>query len=380
MNTFDVIVVGTGGVGSATLLRLAKRGVRVLGIDRFGPAHDRGSSHGQTRLIRQGYFEHPDYVPLLLSAYEIWHELERDTGRQLFLPAGLVEVGPPDGNVLPGVAASARQHGLEIENLTSTEVQSRFPQITLPPQCQAVFEPTAGILQVEACVQAHLDQAQKLGAELRFHEPMEQWHVDGDGVVVKTDKDQYSAARLIVAAGAWSGLVMKSLGLSLRVVRKHLHWFANDNDRFRLQSGCPAFFFELAEGCFYVFPEINAGLGVKAAEHSGGEDVLDPTNLDRSVDAQDQARVAQFMKRFLPGVSTRLIEHSVCMYTLTPDEHFIVDRHPEHSQVCFVAGLSGHGFKMVPVLGDALADLALESTTSHPVEFLGLSRFKRRAS
>jgi len=374
MNVFDAIVVGAGGVGSATLLRLAKRGVRVLGIDRFGPAHDRGSSHGQTRLIRQAYFEHPDYVPLLLSAYEMWHELERESGQQLLFPTGLIEVGPPDGIVIPGVAASAQQHGLEIERLCPTDVEQRFPQITLPPHCEAVFEPTAGILQVEACVRVQLDQAQNLGAELRFHEPVIGWRADGNGVAVETTNGRYHAAHLIVAAGAWSSVLMESLGLPLRVVRKHLHWFDSDDDRYQLQSGCPAAFFELAEGCFYVFPEMDSGPGVKAAEHSGGEEVVDPTNLDRTLDAQDHALVAEFVNRYLPGVSTRSINHSVCMYTLTPDEHFILDFYPEHSQVCFVAGLSGHGFKMAPVLGEALADLTLDGATSHPVGFLGLSR------
>jgi sarcosine oxidase len=231
-------------------------------------------------------------------------------------------------------------------------------------------------LMVEECVRAHLDQAAMLGADLRFNEPVVSWSADGNGVVVDTIAGRYSAGHLVIAAGAWSSNLVAGLGLPLRVVRKHLHWFSNHDERYRVRNGCPAFFFELADGCFYGFPEMGGSdLGVKVAEHSGGENVLDPSSLDRSIDAQDRGRVVEILGRCTPTVSTRSTYHSVCMYTLSPDEHFILDFHPDHPQVCFAAGLSGHGFKLAPVLGEALSELSLNGGTQHEVEFLSLSRF-----
>lgn len=376
MSTHDVIVIGAGGAGSATLFHLARQGVRVLGLDRFGPVHDRGSSHGQTRLIRQAYFEHPDYVPLLLRAYQLWRELEQLAGSRLLYQSGLLEVGPPNGIVLPGVIESAAQHGLAIDRLRADEVQQRFPGFVVPPPCQAVFETTAGILMVEACVNAHLEQAKRFGAELRFHEPVVQWQVCNDSVTVRSVAGSYSAARLVICGGAWSTQLMQAIGLPLRVVRKHLHWFENHDPRYHQSNGCPGFFFELPEGYYYGIPAMDGVTGVKAAEHSGGDEVIDPTALDRSLDPRERERVAAFLIRCAPGVSTRSIRHAVCMYTLTPDEHFILDIHPEYPQITFVAGLSGHGFKQTPVLGEALAAMTMGLAVHPSLSFLSRARFE----
>jgi sarcosine oxidase len=382
MPVYDVIVLGCGAIGGATLAQLARRGKRVLGLDRFGPPHDRGSSHGRTRMIRQAYFEHPDYVPLVLRAYRHWAELEAAVGRTLYRETGLLEVGPPDGHVVAGVTAAARQHGLEIDELSAVEIERRFPGFRVPAGMAGVFERRAGFLHVEACVAAHLAEAARHGAEFHADEPARSWRVEGAGdgatVVVETDRGHYEAARLVVTAGAWAASLLAELGVPLVVRRKPQYWFATRDDRYAVESGAPSFLYETAGGTFYGFP-VAGPEGLKCAEHSGGAKVDDPAALGRAIDPLDLARVERFVATCLPGVGTQLNDHAPCMYTLSPDENFIVDRHPRHAQVCFAAGLSGHGFKFAPVLGEALADLATDGQTSLPIEFLGLGRFAHQA-
>lgn len=374
MPDYDVIVIGTGGVGSAAAFHLARRGKRVLGLDRFPPAHDRGSSHGHTRIIRQAYCEHPDYVPLVKRAYALWAELESRRGEQLFHRVGLLEVGPPEGMVIAGVYLSAKQHDLEVETLSAAELQKQFPGYALPEGSEAVFEPQAGYLLVEQCVLAHLEAAQEEGADLRHGLTVTGWQANGDGVTVNTDAGAFTADRLVVTAGAWSHDLLDGLGVELQVLRKPLHWFAATQDCYRPEQGGTVFLYELGERIFYGFPQIDDN-GVKMAAHHGGPVVADPLNLDQQLDVAERADVADFAAQCLPGISSQQpTKHAVCMYTISPDRHFVVDVHPEFPQVSFAAGLSGHGFKFASVLGEALADLASEGETSLPIGFLGCRR------
>jgi monomeric sarcosine oxidase len=374
MERYDAIVLGAGGIGSAALYALARRGVRTLGIDRFNPPHNRGSSHGQTRVIRQAYFEHPDYVPLLLESYRGWHDLERRSDKKLFNPIGLIQLGPADGIIVPGVLRAAEKHRLPVQALTAAETQRRWPGLRVGNDVVGVYEPAAGYLLVEDCVQAHLDLARAAGAELLTDTEVVRWDSDEREVRVYTADRQFTATRLIVTAGAWSSRLLADLGVSLMVRRKSLFWFATDAADYTLNNGLPVFLLELADGVFYGFPTLDER-GVKFAEHSGGRIVEDPLTVDRSIDPEDQRRLTRVLSQFLPGVSPRLSDHTVCLYTMSPDENFIIDRHPRHSNVVFAAGLSGHGFKFAPVLGKALADLAVDSDTELPIAFLSLSRF-----
>jgi sarcosine oxidase len=373
VNTYDAIILGIGGVGSAALFHCAQRGVRVLGIDRFTPPHDRGSSHGDTRLIRQAYFEHPDYVPLVQRAFDLWRDLERRSGQSLYHETGLLQVGPPAGEVVSGVRESARRHALDIENLSAREATRRFPGFRVPEFCEAIFERRAGCLLVERCVEAHLRQATRLGAETRTDESVRGWHAEGDGVVVETDEGSYSAARLIICAGAWSAQLLDALGISLEVRRKPLYWWRTRTEAYRADRGTPGFLYDLPHGCFYGFPQIDPR-GVKVAEHTGGSIVLDPLTVDRDLHVDDQQRVAEFVGEYLSEATTHCSDYTVCMYTMTPDANFVVDRHPEHLQVAFAAGLSGHGFKFTCVLGEALTQLAFDGHTELPIGFLSATR------
>lgn len=374
MKTYDAIVLGTGGVGSAALFHLANRGWNVLGLDRFPGGHDRGSSHGQTRLIRPAYFEHPSYVPLVLKAYELWADLEHRQQEQLFCQSGLIEVGPSAGVLVPGVLRSAAEHKLAVEQLDRAEAKRRFPGFVIPEGSSAVFEPRAGFLYVERCVLAHLEQAARAGAELRTDAAVVGWQANGDGVTVSTANEQFSAGRLVVTAGAWAGELLRGIDVQLEVRRKHLHWYACDDPVYQQAHGGCGFLYETHDGYFYGFPQIDEA-GVKLAEHSGGTPVADPLQDDRSPEPVDRQRVERFLSDHMPGVSHRSTRHAVCFYTMSPDEHFIVDRHPEHDQVAFAAGLSGHGFKFGPALGAALADLAIDGRTDLPIDFLTCSRF-----
>lgn len=382
MNTYDAIVVGCGGVGSAALFHLARRGLHVLGLDRFSLPHNRGSSHGRTRMIRQAYFEHPSYVPLVLSAYELWHELEQATGTRLYEETGLLEIGPPDGVVVPGVLASAKLHGLDVEQLSAPDVMRRYPGFRVPDGMVGVVEHRAGFLHVERSVEAHLLQAQSLGAEFHADEVVQAWRVDGSGVIVETDRATYRAARLVITAGPWAGSLLADLGIPLQVRRKPQYWFGPTTTDYTLAAGTPAFLCETVDnqgapaGVFYGFPVVGPE-GLKCAEHSGGTVVTDPLTLGQAVDEADLARVRAFLHNNLPGVTTTLVDHAPCMYTMSPDENFLVDRHPAHPQVVFAAGLSGHGFKFASVLGKALTEIVVDGGTLLPVDFLGIARFQK---
>jgi sarcosine oxidase len=375
MKLYDCIVLGTGGVGSAACWHLSRRGAAVLGLDRFPPGHDRGSSHGQTRIIRQAYFEHADYVPLLRRAYELWAELEQTTGQRLFEQVGLLQIGPADGAVVSGVLRAADLHDLKVDSLSAAESNRRFPGFHVPEHLSAVYEPRAGLLHVEACVRAHCAAAVSAGAELRSGVEVRAWDATRDGVVVHTDCGDFHARKLIISAGAWSPELLQEDAVKLRVLRKHIYWFATLRSEHQAMHGAPTFLYELPHGVFYGLPAINAD-GLKCGEHSGGERAPDPLHDPRLADELDQQRVTEFVRSYLPGVVPTIQTRSVCFYTMSPDENFIVDHHPQHANVCFAAGLSGHGFKFTGVLGQVLADWTLEEKTALPVNFLSLNRLR----
>lgn len=358
---FDLIVLGTGGIGSAALYSAAGRGLRCLGLDRFPPAHDRGSSHGESRLIRLSYFEHADYVPLLRRSYELWDAL--DPG--LLHRSGLFYCGAPDSSMIRGVLASAHEYDLSVEPVDA----GVWPQYRRDPSTRAVFEPDAGWLPVERCVQSHLDGAVAAGATHRWGPAVTGWDADPGGITVHTEDASYRARGLVIAGGPWAGDLLADLSLPLTVVRKHLHWFRCDDDRYR-----HGFFYELPHGQFYGFPAANGRL--KVAEHTGGEPVDDPLEASREPCPHDDARIEAFVAGHLAGVSGERLDHRTCFYTRTPDEHFIIDRHPRYPSVAFAAGLSGHGFKFAPALGEVLVDLAMQEQPSTDVSFLSLRRFR----
>ena len=373
---FDLIVLGCGGVGSAATYYATKRGLKVLSLEQFEPVHARGSSHGDTRVIRQAYFEHPDYVPLLQRAYTLWHELEKSVEAQLFFRTGLLEIGPESGVLIPGVRRAAALHHLPLEDIQRNEFHERFPGFHLPDGSVAVFEANAGFLLVERCIHHYIHESKRLGSDLRFNQHVISYEVNASGVRVVTAAEQFVAPKLIITAGAWASQFLSNINLKLHVLKKHLHWYPHSPSFYHLHRNAPTFFFETQDGYFYGFPSRDSR-GVKVAQHSGGEAVNDPSNLDRSLDVRERAQVDRFLQAHLPQVTLPATGHAVCMYTMSPDEHFIVDQHPNHPQITFAAGLSGHGFKFASVLGELLVQLAIDNELQLPLEFLSLKRFSR---
>jgi len=364
---YECIVLGVGGVGSACLYHLSRRGVRALGIERFLPGHDRGSSHGETRVIRTAYHEHPDYVPLLHRAYSLWHQLEIEAGEQLYWQTGVLEVGPSDGEVVPGVLRAAHEHGLSVSRLSREDVSARFPGFEAPAGTVGVFEEQGGVLAVEACVRAHARLAVAQGAEIWDGTTVHRWRREADRFVVTIDRGEVSANRLIIAGGAWAQGLLNLPDLSLQVLRKPLLWYGATPGSYALAGGSPVFLFELPEGLFYGFPAMEDG-EVKLAEHTGGESVDDPRHLDRTLRASDRLPVEVYLQQCMGQVDPRdLRRAAVCMYTMSPDSHFIVGGHPAYPGLAFAAGLSGHGFKFTSVLGEVLTQLVCDGQSALPL-------------
>ncbi len=364
---WDLIVLGLGGVGSAAIYHAATAGMRVLGIDQYCEAHDKGSSHGHTRAIRQAYFEDPAYVPLLRRSYQLWESLQAITGQQLFVRTGLVEIGPEDGVVIPGVRRSAQQYQLDIEEIRIQDLHDRWPGLRAEESWAAVLEKNAGYLLVESCVSAHLRVALQQGAVCRYDEVVQAWTLEGKNVVVRTNAGQHVAERLIVAAGPWSGRLLASLNLPLTVLRKHQYWLEAERPGFDRNEGFPCFFFETPQGYFYGFPSME-GVGVKVARHSGGQVVTQPSGDEHPFDDQDFTLVTDFVAAHLPGVTNQRKSHAGCYYTMTPSECFIIDVLPNQPQVTVVAGLSGHGFKFTSVLGEIAATMSRDETPAFDLE------------
>jgi sarcosine oxidase len=383
---YDVIVVGLGGMGSAAARNLAARGKRVLGLERFTPAHDRGSSHGGSRIIRQSYFEDPAYVPLLLRAYELWAEAEKEADADLLTLTGGLYLGPPDSTTFAGSLRAAQEWDLPHEVLEPDAVRARFPTFAPAADELAVFEERAGFVRPEAAVAAHLELAARDGADLRFGQQVLSWDATGDGVRVRTAEGEHSAERLVISPGAWAPTVLADLGLPLRVERQVQYWFAPPGG-VEPFAGNPVYVAEQAERSasgtsistggaqIYGFPAMDGpDGGVKVAFFRRGRDT-DPDALDRVVTDAEVQEMRARVGDTLPGLVGPVLRTVPCMYTTTPDEHFVIDTHPEHANVIVACGFSGHGFKFVPVVGEILADLATTGATAHPIALFDPRRF-----
>ncbi|WP_437187481.1 N-methyl-L-tryptophan oxidase [Planctomicrobium sp. SH668] len=373
-NIYDCIVLGLGGFGSSAIAHLASNGQSVLGLDQYPPVHRFGSSHGRTRVIRQAYFEHPDYVPLLQRAYELWRQLEETVDASLYSECGLMLSGPPHGTVISGAREASRIHALELEDVTASEITDRFPAFQIPEDHEVVFEPRAGYLRVEDCVAAHLDVAEAQGAQVIFGERVQSWSATEKSVRVQTRTQVYEAASLVIAGGAWTSQILGDVLPPLHVLRKVQVWSKIQPEWSDTYLNAPVFYYSLPDGDVYGFPSQD-GVSIKLCEHTGGQVVANPSELDFTCHEADRTPIQHFTKAFLRGIEDRIVDHSVCMYTMSPDEHFIIDRHPEHSNVILAAGFSGHGFKFTSVIGEALADMAMGRSVRLPMEFLKLDRF-----
>jgi N-methyl-L-tryptophan oxidase len=373
---YDAIVIGAGSMGMAAGYYLARQGMKTLLLDSGDPPHQWGSHHGDTRIIRYAYGEGRLYVPLALRAKELWSELAEETGKRLFVQTGVLSAGLADAPFLREVQESAAQYSLPLEVLDAAEVGRRWPGIRLPAEFIGCFEPTSGVLYSEECIRAYRSRALACGAELRTGERVTGIRAERDGAIVQTQTDTYSGSTLLISAGAWNAGLLASLGLSLPLTptRKTVSWFAADEQLYSADR-FPAFLFTLADSMFYGFPSLD-GAGVKVGRHDGGQPA-DPDLLDRTFGLypSDEADTRSFLERFMPQAAGPLRQGKVCLYTYTPDEHFIIDRHPEYPHIVIAAGFSGHGFKFASAVGEAASQLITRGKSEIDLSLFAVTRF-----
>ena len=375
---YDVAIIGLGSMGSFAAVELARRGLSVIGLDQFTPPHGRGSHSGSARIYRVAYPEGSGYVPLTQAAGALWDQAAEQLGSKLLHRTGVLYMGPPEETFLREVADSASTHHVEVESLTAEEVHRRYPAFEIPENYAGLLDVRAGWLDVDASITSSLAFAQSLGVECLFDQPVKGWDASEQEVHVHLEKETITVARLVLTAGAWAGALLRDLQLPLAVKRKVVAWFDPLAPELFAPDRVPVFAFP--ENFTYGFPNL-PGLGVRLAEHLGGDYLPDADSPASPAGPADLDPLASIAAKYMPGLAgsydqarSRITRSAICLYTMTPDEDFIVDHHPKFKNVIFAAGFSGHGFKFAPLIAVALADLAMQGKTELPIGFLALNR------
>lgn len=358
-------------MGSAALNHIARRGARVLGLERFTVPNDRGSSHGQSRIIRLAYWEDPKYVPLLRRAYALWHELEAAAGERLLITTGSVDAGPRDSVPIRGVRAACADFDLSCDELDAAELAARFPGYRLPSEIVAFFQPDGGFLLPERCIVAHVQAAIRHGAVIHENEQVTGWDARDGRVVLRTDRDRYEARHLVMTAGAWTGKLLGELEPLLAPERQVVLWVEPRAPQLFRPGVFPVFYIHVEEGSFYGLPS-HDGAGFKIGKYHHRREVVDPDRMDRTCHPDDEAVLRAAIHRYFPLADGAAISAKTCLFTNTRDEHFIIET--LRPRVSVAAGFSGHGFKFCSVVGEILADLALEGATPHDISLFRSGR------
>jgi sarcosine oxidase len=379
MATFDVAVIGLGAMGSAALFNLARQGQRVIGIEQFEPGHDRGSSHGESRIIRLSYFEHPSYVPLVRRALEKWRELEGLCGQTILTVTGVLEAGFPGSTIVNGSLEASRLHDLDHEVLSAAEITRRFPGFKVPSAWTGLFQPEGGFLRPELAIRQFVEQARRHGAEVRTSERVIAVEPFGAGIRVRTATDVIEAGSVIVAAGAWIGDFAPDLKPHLNLTRQVLGWFSPREPALFTPERCPVFLLESEDDACYGFPDF-AGTGVKAASHRKGASLSSAGEMTQDGGPADEAQIRRMLALAMPDANGPLQKMRACIYTRTPDEDFVVDRSPVDPRIILASPCSGHGFKFASVLGEVLADLAVGKTPANDISRFQIGRLTARSA
>lgn len=380
---FDFIVIGLGSMGSSALYHLASRGHRVMGLEQFDVCHDRGSHSGQTRIIRKAYFEHPDYIPLLQRAYENWESIENISGEYLLSRTGLYYAGPHGHDQLDRIRESASLYNIQLDRMDATRSLERFPQFSIPAHFEALFEPDAGFVRPEATIQTYVSEAINSGAQIRTREAVQGWRLENGSVRVQTDRATYNCKKLVITAGPWTSRILPVPDQLLKVTRQVLAWIrpVEIHEFSHGRFPCWMIVDDELPGSYYGFPILSeerygAPTGLKIAYHFPGQ-MTDPDKVNRRILSEDIDHLTRFLQKYIPGSFDSIEYASTCLYSNTPDENFVIDNLPGYEDhVCAAWGFSGHGFKFVPVVGEILADLAIEGRTEHPIGFLNAGRFR----
>jgi sarcosine oxidase len=379
---FDVIVLGVGSMGSSACYHLAKRCFKVLGIEQFDIPHEQGSHTGQSRIIRKAYGEDAEYVPLLEKAYQNWLMLESETGSQVYYETGLTYFGALDDPFLKTVKDSSRKYNIPLNDLTAEDCNYKYPQFNLPQNFQRLEEPEAGFITPERSILLNIQQAVLKGAVIRTKEKVLEWKRNTQSIIsVLTNRGTYKAGKLIITAGPWAGNMIPSLASTLTVTKQVLAWVKPKKwDLFTI-GNFPCWMLVNKEYTFYGFPILPVETfgnpeGLKLALHYPGPDVTDPGLVNRNTNVSDEEILIDFLKQFIPDGFENTLVMKTCLYTNTPDHNFIIDFLSGFDKDVVVAtGFSGHGFKFVSVVGEVLADLAMNGLTDLPIGFLSAKRF-----
>ena len=371
---YDAIVIGVGGMGSASVYELARRGLRVLGLEQFDIPNDRGSSHGVNRIIRLAYWEHPSYVPLLKRAYELWRALESSRGEQLLYVTGSVDAGLPESRTVAGSLRSCEIHHLSYELLDAAELRRRYPGYRLASDMQAVYQSDGGFVLCERAIVSYVEAAHALGAEIHAREKALAWEADDGRVVVRTAEGVYRADRLLLTAGPWAAALVPAFQALARPERQVLLWAQPRRPEYFRLGAFPVFNLDAPEGHYYGFPVFGIP-GFKIGRYHHLREQVSPDGMDRECHGGDEAVIRDGLRRYFPDADGPTMAMKTCLFTNSPDEHFIVDRHPQLSQVTLAAGFSGHGFKFCSVVGEIMADLAIDGTTPWDIDLFRISRF-----
>ena len=365
-------------MGSAACYYLSKQHLRVLGLEQFTSPHKKGAHGGFTRIIRKAYFEHPDYVPLLKRAYENWHELEKESGEQLYVPTGLLYAGPPGNDLLKRIREAAQLYAIPLEEWNKQILQQRFPQFNLPDNAEMMFEPEAGLLYPDKAIEAMIRLATAAGADIRMESAVLNWKADASGVIVSTANNTFTADKLIITAGPWAGAMIPGAQQHLTITQQTLAWYTPPSNMLSNAKDLPCWLIAVdgVPGAYYGFPANpeQGPAGWKVAHHYPGNPIH-PDAINRVISTQELLALENFATQYLGVSPGALTSTQTCLYSNTPDEHFVIDHLPNTYQRVSVAwGFSGHGFKFTPVVGEILADLCIHGKTSLPAQFLECAR------
>jgi sarcosine oxidase len=373
---YDAIVIGVGGMGSAALYHLASRGARVLGLEQFDIPHERGSSHGLTRIIRLAYWEHSSYVPLLRRAYSLWHDLERAADEPLLIVGGSIDAAPEGSRQMAGVLDACARYELPHERFTGRSLSARFPGYRLPHDVVAVYQPDGGFLLSERCIVAHTTLAGRAGAAIVTGERVLDWTEAASGFEVRTMGDRYRARRLVFTSGAWTGKLLPFLNGVLHVERQVMLWTAPVRPELFSVQTFPVFYIHVVEGSFYGFP-VHGAPGFKIGRYHHRGQILDPDADPLPMDDQDERVLRAAIARYFPDADGATVTAKTCLFTNTSDEHFVIGQLRGSPAVCYAGGFSGHGYKFCSVVGEILADLALNEGTDKDISLFDPERLKR---
>jgi sarcosine oxidase len=379
VSNYDAIVVGCGSMGSAALFHLAARGTRVLGLEQFDVPNALGSSVGTSRIIRLAYAEDPRYVPLLKRAYTLWHELEQVAGERLLIQTGSIDAGPENGAIVSGSRRSCAEHDLPHDVMDAATLRRRFPGYQLTPDMMAVFQPEGGFLMSERCIVAHINAALARGAQVHGRERVIGWEPIENGmrIRVRTTSAVYHCRSLVLTAGPWTVALVPDLRPIAKPERQVMLWVQPIVPAHFNVGNFPVFNMEAEEGRFYGSPAYSVP-GFKIGKYHHLREQVQPDTVDRVCHPQDEAALREGLRRYFPDANGPTLAMKVCMFTNTPDECFIIDRHPHSRSVIVAAGFSGHGFKFSSVVGEILADLALDTDTSWDIDLFKWNRLALR--